>query len=374
MDLDLTLSALKFANVSTFSRTFGTKKNGSQNGGSLTTEEFNIANAIPFDKMRPIEITENSRTGNVEFDANLVINQSNVTLTINDGTYKGVKVNVFAQTAGNVVHDTNVTDSLQAGERASYQWNGTGWDYVGGTPLGALNYTALCSTALGTAKAVSIPGFTLKTGTTIEVLFANGFYGSASSDAMTLNVNSIGAKKIYACRHGSKIALAPHSCTRDESGDATAHYWFIQANTCLKLMYDETLDSNAGGWLILGNPVVLSASDTNSSYTVYADGSINQKSWKKIFDNPTKTAVNTVTFDENITNYNEIMIVVTRINSGKVTTPYIFPVSLIQTLTGTEQIGLVSFSSDYMYMHYTDAYTITRDSSSNITVYSAYVR
>ena len=272
MDLDLTLSALKFANVSTFSRNFGTKKNGSQNGGSLTTEEFNIANATPFDKMRPIEITENSRTGNVEFDANLVINQSNVTLTINDGTYKGVKVNVFAQTAGNVVHDTNVTDSLQAGERASYQWNGTGWDYVGGTPLGALNYTALCSTALGTAKAVSIPGFTLKTGTTIEVLFANGFYGSASSDTMTLNVNSIGAKKIYACRHGSKIALAPHSCTRDESGDATAHYWFIQANTCLKLMYDATLDSNNGGWLILGNPIVLSASDTNSSYTVYADG------------------------------------------------------------------------------------------------------
>ena len=277
MDLDLTLSALKFANVSTFSRTFGTKKNGSQNGGSLTTEEFNIANATPFDKMRPIEITENSRTGNVEFDANLVINQSNVTLTINDGTYKGVRVNVFAQTAGNVVHDTNVTDSLQAGERASYQWNGTGWDYVGGTLLGALNYTALCSTALGTAKAVSIPGFTLKTGTTIEVLFANGFYGSASSDAMTLNVNSIGAKKIYACRHGSKIALAPHSCTRDESGDATAHYWFIQANTCLKLMYDATLDSNNGGWLILGNPVVLSASDANSSYTVYADGFIAQK-------------------------------------------------------------------------------------------------
>lgn len=280
MDLDLTLSALKFANVSIFSRNFGTKKNGSQNGGSLTTEEFNIANAIPFDKMRPIEITENSRTGNVEFDANLVINQSNVTLTINDGTYKGVKVNVFAQTAGNVVHDTNVTDSLQAGERASYQWNGTGWDYVGGTPLGALNYTALCSTALGTAKAVSIPGFTLKTGTTIEVLFANGFYGSASSDTMTLNVNSIGAKKIYACRHGSKIALAPHSCTRDESGDATAHYWFIQANTCLKLMYDATLDSNNGGWLILCNPIVLSASDTNSSYTVYADGWIEQRGYR----------------------------------------------------------------------------------------------
>lgn len=277
MDLNLTLTDLKFANVASFSRTFGTKKTGSQNGGSLTTEEFNIANAIPFDKQRPFEITENSRTGNVEFDANIVINQANVTLTINNGTYKGVRVNVFAQTAGNVVHDTNVTDSLLAGERASYEWNGTSWDYVGGTPLGALTYTARCTTALGTAKAVSIPGFTLKDGTTVEVLFTNGHYVAASSDPMTLNVNSLGAKPIYAVRDGSPVVMPNHSCTRSESGDSTAHNWVIQANTFLKLMYDSSLDSNNGGWLVLGNPVALSSSSANESYTIYADGFIKQK-------------------------------------------------------------------------------------------------
>lgn len=276
MDLNLTLADLKFANVASFSRTFGTKKTGSQNGGSLTTEEFNIANAIPFDKQRPFEITENSRTGNVEFDANIVINQANVTLTINNGTYKGVRVNVFAQTAGNVVHDTNVTDSLLAGERASYEWNGTSWDYVGGTPLGALTYTARCTTALGTAKAVSIPGFTLKDGTTVEVLFTTGHYVAASSDPMTLNVNSLGAKPIYAVRDGSPVVMPNHSCTRSESGDSTAHNWVIQANTFLKLMYDSSLDSNAGGWLVLGNPIVLSSSSSNESYTIYADGFIHQ--------------------------------------------------------------------------------------------------
>ena len=182
-------------------------------------------------------------------------------------------MNVFAQTAGNVVHDTNVTDSLLAGERASYEWNGTSWDYVGGTPLGALTYTARCTTALGTAKAVSIPGFTLKDGTTVEVLFTNGHYVAVSSDPMTLNVNSLGAKPIYAVKDGSPVVMPNHSCTRSESGDSTAHYWVIQANTFLKLMYDSLLDSNNGGWLVLGNPVVLSSSSANESYTVYADGS-----------------------------------------------------------------------------------------------------
>lgn len=154
--------------------------------------------------------------------------------------------------------------------------NGDSKKAKSGNFFGASINTFICDTELGTAKAVNISGLLVKTGTTIDVFFTSGYYGSSDTDVMTLNVNTLGAKKIYACRHGSKIALAPHSCTRDESGDATAHYWFIQANTCLKLMYDATLDSNNGGWLILGNPIVLSASDTNSSYTVYADGFIHQ--------------------------------------------------------------------------------------------------
>lgn len=152
--------------------------------------------------------------------------------------------------------------------------NGDSKKAKSGNFFGASINTFICNTELGTAKAVNISGLLVKTGITIDVFFTSGYYGSSDTDVMTLNVNTLGAKKIYVCRHGSKIALAPHSCTRDEGGDATAHYWFIQANTCLKLMYDETLDSNNGGWLVLGNPVVLSSSSANESYTVYADGYI----------------------------------------------------------------------------------------------------
>lgn len=273
MNLNLTLEALKFANVSTFSRTFGTKKTGAQNGGSLTTEEFNIANALPFDKMRPIELTENSTTGYVEYDANLVINSANITLTLNSGTYKGVKVKVYAQTAGNVVHDSNVIDSLFAGERAIYEWNGTTWDYVGGTPLGQMNYTTMCSTALATAKTATIKGFTLKDGTTIDVYFVNGHYAALSTDPFTINVNGLGAKKIYICKDGVQALMTSHQLTRSESGDSAVHSWFIQPNTTLKLMYISTLDSDNGGFVVIGNPIVLSGTD----YTIYADGYNEQK-------------------------------------------------------------------------------------------------
>lgn len=268
MNLNLTLEALKFANVSTFSRTFGTKKTGAQNGGSLTTEEFNIANALPFDKMRPIELTENSTTGYVEYNANLVINSAGITLTLNSGTYKGVKIEVYAQTAGNVVHDSNVTDALLAGERAIYEWNGKTWDYVGGSPLGQINYTTMCTTALSTAKAATIKGFTLKDGTTIDVYFVNGHYAALSTDPFTINVNGLGAKKIYICKDGVQALMTSHQLTRSESGDSAVHSWFIQPNTTLKLMYLSTLDSDNGGFVVIGNPIVLSGTD----YTIYADG------------------------------------------------------------------------------------------------------
>lgn len=266
-EYSLTLSALKYANVTNFSRPFGTKKTSLQNAGSLTTEEFNIVNALPFDIQRPLVITETSTVSNIQYDANLVINSAGKNITLNTAQYIGAKVSVYAQTAGNVIHDS-VTDALLAGERVVYEWNGTGWDCVGGTPLGKLNYTSMCTSALSASKAVSISGFTLKDGVTVEVFFVNGHYVSLSSDAFTLNINALGAKKIYACKDGSQILMPNHSIERSESGDSQAHNWYIQPNTTLKLMYLSSLDSNNGGFVIIGNPIVLSSAD----YVIYADG------------------------------------------------------------------------------------------------------
>lgn len=229
-----------------------------------------------------------------EYDRRYVLNGNGITLTLSSATVTGTRVEVYAQQAANVVHDSTITDALLAGERAIYAWNGTSWDYVGGVPLGQLNYTAHCDTALGTAKALAIPGFTLRNGTTIKVLFDNGYYSSSSGQVMTLNVNALGAKNIYVCKNGSKELLDSHYLLRTEGGISTEQYWFIMSNTMLELMYDATLDSNNGGWLVLGNPVVLSSTD----YTIYADGLIEQ--WQH-FNAVTPTVVLAVPFSN--TNY-----------------------------------------------------------------------
>lgn len=362
MNLNLTLEALKFANVSTFSRTFGTKKTGAQNGGSLTTEEFNIANALPFDKMRPIELTENSTTGYVEYNANLVINSAGITLTLNSGTYKGVKIEVYAQTSGNVVHDSNVTDALLAGERAIYEWNGTTWDYVGGSSLGQINYTTMCTTALSTAKAVTIKGFTLKDGTTIDVYFVNGHYAALSTDPFTININGLGAKKIYICKDGVQALMTSHQLTRSESGDSAVHSWFIQPNTTLKLMYISTLDSDNGGFVVIGNPIVLSGTD----YTIYADGFnskpietdnvlINSNAWTTKTWTPTKTIPKgkylVTCFSEYTNNTNSSIICIDSIQAlnGVSITPIILGLKIYCNINYGQTSGIsciVEFTSD----------------------------
>lgn len=98
----------------------------------------------------------------------------------------------------------------------------------------------------------------------------------------------------------------------------------------------------------------------------------NAKAWKKIFDNPTRQALATITLDEDITGYNEIMLVGTRSN-GKVTVSFIYPVEVIQTLTDTDAIGLHGYG-DYLYLKYTDAHTLTRTSADNYVMHSVFVR
>ena len=54
--------------------------------------------------------------------------------------------------------------------------------------------------------------------------------------------------------------------------DANNRYYAITANTVLEMYYDSSLDSGNGAWVIVGNPIVMSA----SNYTVYANGLIEQ--------------------------------------------------------------------------------------------------
>lgn len=92
---DVTLKKLKFANVDGFSRDFGTKKSRTQNGGSLLTRECNENVAMAFDTQRPFVVSENSSTGNIEYDVKFVIYEG-ITISLGVPTYDGCEVRCIA--------------------------------------------------------------------------------------------------------------------------------------------------------------------------------------------------------------------------------------------------------------------------------------
>ena len=137
------------------------------------------------------------------------------------------------------------------------------------------NGGGVCATAAATgAKTVSISGFTLYTGVTVKVMFTNG----NSNNAPTLNVNSIGAKNIKVVKAGAKITPPVHTGKWRGASSATTEAW--QPLTTLELIYDGT------DWVIIGNPVVEDYYSASQSYTVYANGLIEQFGFANINARP----------------------------------------------------------------------------------------
>ena len=131
---------------------------------------------------------------------------------------------------------------------------------------GLASLGGVCSTPKATAaKTVSIYGITtLYAGTKVTVMFTNG----NSAAAPTLNVSSTGAKNIKVVKAGAKITPPVHTGKWRGASSATTEGW--QSLTTLELMYDGT------DWVITGNPVVEDYFSDSQSYTVYANGLIEQ--------------------------------------------------------------------------------------------------
>ena len=125
MELHLNLESLKFANVVNFNRTYGTKKTSTENGGSLTTYEFNNNNALPFDIQRPYIITEDSTVTDVQYDGKLLINANNTTVTLGTGT-DGITLTV-ASLYNATITDGAVNYSIRAGQTLQFMYFDTSW-------------------------------------------------------------------------------------------------------------------------------------------------------------------------------------------------------------------------------------------------------
>lgn len=123
---DLTLSSFKFANTDGFTRDFGTKKTREQNGGSLTSRECNENSAKIFDTQRPFIVSENSSTGNIEYNATFVIGD-NLSLTVGSATFTGCEIRLISGKNSSVIIDSK-TQTLPGKSCNTLFWDGNAWN------------------------------------------------------------------------------------------------------------------------------------------------------------------------------------------------------------------------------------------------------
>jgi hypothetical protein len=112
-------------------------------------------------------------------------------------------------------------------------------------------------------------GLTMSVGSTLKVCFAKDLQNASAIRRVYLTYGGIGAY-IKSTRASSTIYLEGHEFTAGNY-DNTKPYKVWDAYTTLELMW------TGSAWLVMGNPVLCSYTSSSDSYTVYANGLIEQR-------------------------------------------------------------------------------------------------
>ena len=231
--IDLTLNGIKIPALDGYTPPFGVKKVS----GGLTTQEVNDNVIAPFVKQRPVEITENSSTGSVEYNASLVINSADAVLTLGSGTYVGCVVKVIAATAGSVSYNSGTTDTLAAGQIVNYIWGGSSW----------------VSDITITGKTIAYADNTM-----------TGVQPTITGGASTITSSNLTANKVLVSNANGKVAAS--SCPSNRIGVGSKHYtttlktgfsggiqWCVTNGICVMSMIGVTPSSIGGSQTVLNN-------------------------------------------------------------------------------------------------------------------------
>jgi hypothetical protein len=92
MTIDCTLNGLKIAGFPGFDAPFGTKKATMQ---PLTGEEANTNALLPFKFMRPLTVSENSTTTQIQVNCVFEFTTGGITLTLGNASFAGCRVSVI---------------------------------------------------------------------------------------------------------------------------------------------------------------------------------------------------------------------------------------------------------------------------------------
>lgn len=135
MNLDLTLDGMKVPAIDGYTPPFGTKITRTDiNRGGLSTREVTENVLMPFARMRPTVVTENSSTGDIEYDAKIIFSpdlESGATLTLGEGAYPGCELTLRNMSSYACTAERSAwSATVPAGSSVKLEWNGTSWDTV----------------------------------------------------------------------------------------------------------------------------------------------------------------------------------------------------------------------------------------------------
>jgi hypothetical protein len=127
-NIDLTLNSFIVPRMASFSNPpFGTIQPDPGHPGNSTLE--NVINMmLPLARMRPVAVTEDSTTSEVQADASIVMSGEISSLTLGRGAYRGVELKIFNDAEGDVqILNGTKTVASALGGFLTLRWNGTEW-------------------------------------------------------------------------------------------------------------------------------------------------------------------------------------------------------------------------------------------------------
>ena len=136
--IDLTLNRLMLPGLANYTPPFGTKK---ADDVALRTREGCNNFTLPFELQRPVVVSENSScTGLVEHNSLVELDTANITFTLANGAFLGVKVEVICSASSGSANVLcgSTTYTVQSGSKINLIWDGTAWqEEAGGGSSGA---------------------------------------------------------------------------------------------------------------------------------------------------------------------------------------------------------------------------------------------
>jgi len=187
--IDCTLSEFKVSGFLGFTPPIGTKMPDNE---EILAREASLNTMMPFTKQRPLAVTENSSTTEIQAHTTFSLQTAGLTLTLGNAAFNGCRVKVLNSSGGSaqVIYSAK-TKAIHAGKFAEFEFTVNGW-IIASSGSGAGD-SALPVFALSVPFLVASDKreLTIKAGTKIDIGAGANARTFFAEEDMILNVASL---------------------------------------------------------------------------------------------------------------------------------------------------------------------------------------